>query len=86
MMGVPIYKPVDWRLFIDSSKRSLKCVLLHNTNEYASIPIGHSTVMKEEYESVKRVLRKLSYNKHKWLICVDLKMANFLLGQQGGRG
>ena len=32
-MGVHVYIPTDWRLFIDSSKRSLKCVLLHNGNE-----------------------------------------------------
>ncbi|KAI6658945.1 hypothetical protein LOD99_10864 [Oopsacas minuta] len=47
-MGVPQYKPEDWRLLIDSSKRSLKCVLLHNGNKYASIPTGHSTKLKVE--------------------------------------
>lgn len=36
------YDPCQWRLFIDSSKRSLKAVLLHNGNEYASIPVAHS--------------------------------------------
>eukprot|EP00795_Rhopilema_esculentum_P009944 gene9944-18557_t len=29
-LGVAQYEPKKWRLFIDSSKRSLKCVLLHN--------------------------------------------------------
>ena len=38
-LGVNEYKPEEWRLFIDSSKRSLKCVLLHNSNIYAPIPI-----------------------------------------------
>ncbi|XP_077778040.1 uncharacterized protein LOC144326075 [Podarcis muralis] len=33
-LGVPQYEPKDWRLFIDSSKRSLKCVLLNNGNQY----------------------------------------------------
>ena len=33
------YKPEQWRLFIGSSKRSLKCVLLHNGNKCGSIPI-----------------------------------------------
>ncbi|KAI6648441.1 hypothetical protein LOD99_8231 [Oopsacas minuta] len=83
-MGVPQYRPEDWRLFIDSSKRSLKCVILHNGNLYVSIPIGHSTKLKEEYENIKIVLQKLKYHEYQWLICVDLKMANFLLGQQGG--
>ena len=31
-----------WRLFIDSSKRSLKAVLLHIGNKKPSIPIAHS--------------------------------------------
>ncbi|KAI6651782.1 hypothetical protein LOD99_5029 [Oopsacas minuta] len=83
-MGVQEYRPNEWRLLIDSSTRSLKCVLLHNGNKYASIPIGHSTSMKEVYESIKLVLEKLKYHVHQWVICVDLKMVNFLLGQQSG--
>ena len=83
-MGVELYDPNDWRLFIDSSKRSLKCVLLHNGNCYGSIPIGHSVLLSENYESIKMVLNLIKYIDHKWIICVDLKMVNFLLGQQGG--
>ena len=33
-MGLSEYRSNDWRLFIDSSKRSLTCVLLHNGNQY----------------------------------------------------
>lgn len=83
-MGLPAYDSSEWRLFIDSSKRSLKCVLLHNRNIYGSIPIGHSVKMKEEYANIKIVLDRLEYHVHGWVICVDLKMVNFLLGQQGG--
>ena len=83
-MGIPNYNPKDWRLFLDSSKVSLKCVLLHNGNKHASIPIGHSTTLKEQYKSIKIVLHKLAYEEHHWLICVDFKMVNFLLGQQAG--
>ena len=36
------YDSKDWRSFLDSSKTSFKAVLLHNTNQYAPIPIGHS--------------------------------------------
>jgi hypothetical protein len=64
-MGLPEYQPKDWRLFIDSSTRSLKCVLLHNGNRYASLPIAHSTKLKEEYENIKMVLQKLCYHEHK---------------------
>jgi hypothetical protein len=83
-LGIEEYKPEEWRLFIDSSKRSLKCVLLHNGNLYGSIPLGHSTTMKEKYDEIKLVLEKILYHDHKWVICVDLKMVNFLLGQQSG--
>ena len=59
-------------------------VLLHNGNQYALVPIGHSTKLKEEYNNIKRVSEKLMHHKHQWLICVNLKMINFLLGQQSG--
>ena len=49
------------RLFIDSSKRSLKCVLLQNRNIYGCIPIGHSVTTKEEHEKIKLILERLKY-------------------------
>jgi hypothetical protein len=36
------FKVNEWRLFIDSA-------LLHNDNNYASLPIGHSVYPKESY-------------------------------------
>jgi hypothetical protein len=81
--GLSEYNPSEWRLFIDSSKRSLKCVLLNNGNKYGPIPIGHSTRMKEEYKAIALVLEKINYQEHQWVICVDL-MVNCLLGQQSG--
>ena len=78
------YEDEDWRLFIDSSKRSIKGVPLHNTNSYAPIPIVHSTVMKEEYNNVKILLDKVKYASHKWLICGVLKIISMILGQQSG--
>ncbi|KAI6651260.1 hypothetical protein LOD99_5407 [Oopsacas minuta] len=83
-MGVPNYNPSDWRLFIDSSKRSLKCVLLHNGNIFGSILKGYSIKLKEEYHNVKEILEIINYSAHDWVICVDLKMVNFLLGQRSG--
>ena len=62
--GIYHYDATSWRLFIDSSTRSLKSVLLHNTNEYPSIPIGHSTKLKEKYEPIKQVLECIKYNQH----------------------
>ena len=58
-MGLTKYIPDKWRLFIDSCKRSLKCMLLHNGNKYASIPIAHSTKLKEEYETIRLFWKKL---------------------------
>ena len=77
------YEPDEWRLFIDISKRSLKCVLLHNGDEFASIPTGHSFQMKQSYNSMKQVLEKLKYSENNWKICRDLKIMCMLLGQQG---
>lgn len=78
------YKPDEWRLFIDSSVRSLKAILLHNTNVVAPIPIAHSTVLKETYDNVKIVLEKIQYSSHNWRICGDLKIINIILGMQSG--
>ena len=83
-LGLPVYNFSEWRLFIDSNKRSLKCVLLHNGNKYSAIPIAHSTKQKEEYSRIRLILELLQYQEHQWVICVDLKIVNFLLGQQSG--
>jgi len=78
------YKDEEWRLFIDSSKRSLKAVLLHNGNTYAPIPIAHSTKLKETYENLQIVLEKIKYSEHQWKVCGDLKISTLILGQQSG--
>jgi hypothetical protein len=74
----------EWRLFIDSSKRSLKAVLLHNGNHYASLPISHSVYLTESYENIELVLTKIGYTAHDWMICGDMKLLCMLLGQQAG--
>ena len=71
-------------MFLDSCKRSLKCVLLHNGNVYGAVPVGHSTFLKEQHDDIKIVIDLLKYHDHKWINCVDLKMVNFLLDQQTG--
>ncbi|KAH9637300.1 hypothetical protein HF086_006944 [Spodoptera exigua] len=55
------YKQNEWRLFIDSSKLSLKAVLLHNRNILPSIPIGYAVHMKESYENMKTLLLRIKY-------------------------
>ena len=41
-------------------------------------------IVKEHYLNVKMVSHKLHYSEHNWAICINFKMVNFLLGQQGG--
>lgn len=83
-LGVTLYNAEQWRLFLDRSKRSLKCVLLHNGNVYAAVPVGHSVQMQEAHNDIKTIIHLLKYREHNWIICVDLKMVNILLGQQKG--
>ncbi|KAI6646990.1 hypothetical protein LOD99_8989 [Oopsacas minuta] len=78
------HDPSQWRLFIDSSTKSLKRVLLHNGNKYPSIPLAYSIQMKEDYENVKQLLLKINYAEFNWQLCGDFKMLGFLLGLQGG--
>ena len=70
--------------FINDSKRSLKCILLHNSNQYRSIFIGQFVTLKKNCDNIKFVLKRLKYCVRQWFIYVDLKMVNFLLVQQGG--
>ena len=85
-MGLPVYKSNEWRLFINSFKRKLKCVILNGKcslmAKFACVPIRHSVIVKEHYLNVKMVWQKLSYNERNWTIGVDFKMVNILVGQQ----
>ena len=73
----------NWRLFIDSSKRSIKAVLLHNGNKYASIPVGHLVHLKETYGNLALILDKLKYKEFEWTVCGNLKVMSKILGQHG---
>ncbi|GBN00048.1 hypothetical protein AVEN_192954-1 [Araneus ventricosus] len=78
------YDPSEWCLFIDSSKTSLKTVLLHNGNSFASLPLGHSVHLEENYNDLSMILEKINYHEHRWMVCRDFKMLTRLLGQQAG--
>ena len=56
--------------------------MCHNGNAFGSISLGHSTTLKEKYSKITFKLKKLSYCKHNWIICADLKMVGFLIGLQ----
>ena len=72
------------RLFIDSSKLSLKTVLLHNGNQHPTIPVGHAVQMQDTYENLKQLLNKLDYSRHACYICDDLKVVSLLMNLQQG--
>ena len=78
------YNPDDRRLFIDSSKTSIKGALLHIGNIYPSIPIAFANNMTESYENMKVILNSIQYHRYKWHICGDLKVIALLLGLQLG--
>ena len=63
---------------------SLKAVLLHNGSKLPSIPIAHSAYHKEDYDSVKMLLKAVQYKKYEWEVIGDIKMVAFLIGMQGG--
>ena len=61
----------EWRLFIDSSKVSLKAVLLHSGNSRPSIPVAYFVTIKESYVSMQKLFSAIKYHEFKWEI-VDI--------------
>ena len=57
-----LYDKTNWRLFIDTSKDSIRSVLLHNGNTLPSAPIADSTTVKKTYENMKAVLTSMQYD------------------------
>ncbi|GBL75050.1 hypothetical protein AVEN_243837-1 [Araneus ventricosus] len=79
-----ISDPSEWRLFIDSSKTSLKTALLPNGNSFTSLPLGHSVHLEENYNDLSTILEKINYKEYRWMVCGDFKMLTMLLGQWAG--
>ena len=78
------FNPDQWRLFIDSSKVSLKVFYSTTEIKFPSIPLAHSANMKKRYESMKLLLGKIKYDELKFKLCGDLKVVAPLLGMQPG--
>ncbi|UYV69338.1 hypothetical protein LAZ67_6003268 [Cordylochernes scorpioides] len=74
----------EWSLFVDSSKISLKAVLLTTEISSLSVLIAHASNMKETYENMKLLLKKIEYEIYGWKICSDLKVIALLRGLQYG--
>jgi hypothetical protein len=62
---VNVRSPEEWKLLTDSSKLSVKSVLLPNGKVLSSIPAGYEVNVKESYGILKLLLnyRKYSYTK-----------------------
>ena len=72
----------EWRLFLDSSKRSLKAVLLHNGNTKPSVPVAHYVHLKISYGSIEILVNAIQNSDYKWKICGDLKVIGILMRMQ----
>lgn len=83
-MGVKFFDPDDWRIFIDSSKSSLKTVLLHKDSSIKPVPILYALGKKEDYDTMKWVLDTVYYENYLWRACCDLKVLTLLTGLQTG--
>ena len=73
------YDSSEWRLFIDSSKTSLKAVLLQNGNTMTSVPVDYVVHIKETYDNIKVLLKCINYNQHQWLLCGYLKVVTLVI-------
>ena len=69
--------PSEWH-FIDSSKSSIKAVLLHNVNLLPSIPIAYSENLRESHETMIILIEHIKYDTYNWPICGDLKVIGLL--------
>jgi hypothetical protein len=62
--------------FHDSSKASLKAVLLHNGNKFPSAPLTRAVHTKETYANLQVLLQKIRYEEHRWNIFADKSCGN----------
>jgi hypothetical protein len=81
-LGLSEYDPSAWRLFVDTSKRSLKGVLVHNGNVFGSIPVAHSVLLKESYGNLETLLSWTKYQEHNWQVCGYFRSLSMLPGQR----
>ena len=73
--------PNNWYLFMDSSQRSFKAILIEK-NTLKIIPVAYSSENKKE--TIEQVLNKIKYDSYKWYISGDFKMIGLLMGLQAG--
>lgn len=72
------------RIFINSSRRSLKYSLLHNSNKHASIPVRYLVNMERSYEDMVVPLERITSKDNNWTISGSLKIILCCWGRQKG--
>jgi hypothetical protein len=77
------HDPNEWHLFTDSSKVSVKAVLLHNRNKFSFVPVAYAANLKESYENIKLLLENIQYEKYNWNICGALQYNAHMYEQTG---
>ena len=55
---------------------------MHNWNQFASVSVGYSIKLKENYKDLKLILKKIRYVNRGQMICADSKVLNTLFDQQ----
>jgi hypothetical protein len=60
--------------YFDSSRLTLKTLLLHTGNEYPSGPAAYAVHMKISYDNIHHLVTYIQYDKCFWHICADLKV------------
>jgi hypothetical protein len=58
------HDPSEWCLFINSSRLSLNAVLLHNRNEYISVPVACAVHMEESYDSMHHLVKDIQNDEY----------------------
>jgi len=75
---------LDWRLFIDSSKFSLKAIILHNSNTYLLFLLVIQCIIRSHMRKWILWWKLLITINSNCQICGDLKVIALLLGLKQG--
>jgi len=76
------HNPTEWRLFLVSSKVSLKPLLQHNGNKFPLVLTTHVANMIMSYENMTLLWEKIQFEKYNWNICKDVEFIALFLGLQ----
>ena len=73
---------LQWARSRHNGNAKLKCVSLHNGEKY--VTIRNLVTVEQKFIDMKVISQWLQYDQHNWMICIELKMVNFLFCVQCG--